>query len=240
MKYKILIADDEKEILEVLELYLENEGYHVIKAENGLEAWMAINKEEIDMAILDIMMPKIDGFKLIKKIRQSNNIPVIILSAKNCDSDKILGLGLGADDYVSKPFNPLEIVARVNAQLRRFYSLSNNKSYSTKKTIKIGDVELNTEECTLKAKDYYVDLTSREYKIIKFLMEASGKVLTKKQIFENVWEDSFIDDASTIMVHISNIRNKIEEDAKNPIYLKTIKGLGYKFTKKVLADEYKE
>lgn len=240
MKYKILIADDEKEILEVLELYLENEGYHVIKAENGLEAWMAINKEEIDMAILDIMMPEIDGFKLLKKIREGNNIPVIILSAKNCDSDKILGLGLGADDYVSKPFNPLEIVARVNAQLRRFYSLSNNKSYSIKKTIKIGDIELNTEECTLKVKDYYVDLTSTEFKIIKFLMEASGRVLTKKQIFENVWEDSFIDDASTIMVHISNIRNKIEEDAKNPIYLKTIKGLGYKFTKRVFADEYKE
>ena len=240
MSYKILIADDEEEILEVLELYLENDGYSVIKAENGIKALSIINKEKIDMAIIDIMMPGLDGLKLIKKIRENNNIPVIILSAKNCDSDKILGLGLGADDYVIKPFNPLEIVARVNAQLRRFYNLNLSSANEIKDIIKIGDIELNAEEGTLKVKDNYIELTSREYKIIKLLMEAPGRIFTKKQIFENVWDECFLGDDSTIMVHISNIRNKIEEDSKKPVYLKTIKGLGYKFEKKVIENETKK
>jgi len=235
----ILIADDESEILEVLELYLENDGFSVIKAANGLEALNAINQEKIDMAIIDIMMPEIDGLRLLKKIREQSNIPVIILSAKGCDNDKILGLGLGADDYVSKPFNPLEIVARVNAQLRRFYNLNPDKNNKSTNIIKIGDIELNTGENTLKYKDKYVELTSREYKIIKLLMESPGRVLTKKQIFENAWDDYFVEDDSTIMVHISNIRSKIEEDSKKPVYLKTIKGLGYKFEKKVVINEEK-
>lgn len=235
----ILITDDESEILEVLELYLENDGFSVIKAANGLEALNAIKQEKIDMAIIDIMMPEIDGLRLLKKIREQSNIPVIILSAKGCDNDKILGLGLGADDYVSKPFNPLEIVARVNAQLRRFYNLNPDKNNKSTNIIKIGDIELNTGENTLKYKDKYVELTSREYKIIKLLMESPGRVFTKKQIFENAWGDYFVEDDSTIMVHISNIRSKIEEDSKKPVYLKTIKGLGYKFEKKVVINEEK-
>lgn len=153
----ILIADDESEILEALELYLENDGFSVIKAANGLEALNAIKQEKIDMAIIDIMMPEIDGLRLLKKIREQSNIPVIILSAKGCDNDKILGLGLGADDYVSKPFNPLEIVARVNAQLRRFYNLNPDKNNKSTNIIKIGDIELNTGENTLKYKDKYVE-----------------------------------------------------------------------------------
>lgn len=240
MPYTVLIADDEKEILEVLELYLENENYKVIKANNGLEALNFINQEKIDAAIIDIMMPEVDGLKLLKKIREKSNIPVLILSAKGCDNDKILGLGLGADDYVSKPFNPLEIVARVNAQLRRFYNLNPNKSTRANPIIKIGDIELNIDENTLKVKNKYIELTSREYKIIKLLMESPGRIFTKKQIFENAWDDYFLGDDNTIMVHISNIRNKIEEDSKKPVYLKTIKGLGYKFEKKVAVNEEKE
>lgn len=240
MSNTILIADDESEILEVLELYLENDGFLVLKANNGLEALNVVNQEKIDIAIIDIMMPEIDGLKLLKRIRERSNIPVIILSAKGCDNDKILGLGLGADDYVSKPFNPLEIVARVNAQLRRFYNLNPNKSHKAKNIIKIGDIELNTDESTLKVKDSYVELTSMEYKIIKLLMVSAGRIFTKKQIFESSWNDHFMGDDSTIMVHISNIRNKIEEDSRKPIYLKTIKGLGYKFEKKVVINEEKE
>lgn len=240
MSYTVLIADDEKEILEVLELYLENENYTVIKANNGLVALNFINHENIDAAIIDIMMPEVDGLKLLKKIREKSNIPVIILSAKGCDNDKILGLGLGADDYVSKPFNPLEIVARVNAQLRRFYNLNPNKSLRANSIIKIGDIELNEDENTLKVKNKYIELTSREYRIIKLLMESPGRIFTKKQIFENAWDDYFLGDDNTIMVHISNIRNKIEEDSKKPVYLKTIKGLGYKFEKKVAVNEEKE
>ena len=233
MSNTILIADDESEILEVLDLYLKNDGFSVIKAANGLDALNAITQEKIDMAVIDIMMPAIDGLKLLKKIREQSNIPVIILSAKSCDNDKILGLGLGADDYVCKPFNPLEIVARVNAQLRRFYNLNPDKNSNSINIIQIGDIELNTIENTLKYKDKYIELTSREYKIIKLLMSSPGRIFTKKQIFESAWNDYFLEDDSTIMVHISNIRSKIEEDSKKPVYLKTIKGLGYKFEKKV-------
>lgn len=237
MPNTILIADDESEILEVLELYLENDGFSVIKASNGLEALNAINHDKIDMAVIDIMMPEINGLTLLKRIREDSNIPVIILSAKDCDSDKILGLGLGADDYVSKPFNPLEIVARVNAQLRRFYNLNPSKA---KSIIKIGDIELNADESTLKVKDNYIELTSTEYKIIKLLMSSPGRIFTKKQIFESAWDDYLVGDDSTIMVHISNIRNKIEVDSRKPIYLKTIKGLGYKFEKKVVINAEKK
>ena len=239
MPYTILIADDEKEILEILELYLEKDGFIVLKAFNGLEALNIINHNKIDIAVIDIMMPEIDGLRLLKKIREKSNIPVIVLSAKDQDSDKILGLGLGADDYVSKPFNPLEITARVQAQLRRFYNFNPVKR-NDNNIICIGDIELNTEEYTLKVKNKYVELTSREYKIIKLLMESPGRVFTKKQIFERAWDDYFIGDDSTIMVHISNIRSKIEEDSKNPKYLKTIKGLGYKFEKRVFTDDEKK
>ncbi len=182
------------------------------------------------------MMPIIDGFKLIKKIREEHNLPVIILSAKNQDTDKILGLGLGADDYVVKPFNPLEVLARVEAQLRRFYNL-NSDSKNAQKMIKIGEIELDIFSNTLKKRDNEVILTSVEYKIIKLLMENAGRVFTKKEIFETVWEEYFMGDDNTIMVHMSNLREKIEEDSRKPIYLKTVRGLGYKFEKKVISNE---
>lgn len=236
MAYKILIADDDEDILEILELYLEKDGLEVVKAINGQKAWGIIEKGKIDMAIIDVMMPIIDGFKLIKKIRGEHNIPVIILSAKNQDTDKILGLGLGADDYVVKPFNPLEVVARVEAQLRRFYNL-NSDSKNVQKIIKIGEMELDIFSNTLKKRDNEVILTSVEYKIIKLLMENAGRIFTKKEIFETVWEDYFMGDDNTIMVHMSNLREKIEDDSRKPIYLKTVRGLGYKFEKKVISNE---
>ncbi|WP_454052741.1 response regulator transcription factor [Clostridium sp. Marseille-Q7071] len=236
MAYKILIADDDEDILEILELYLEKDGFEVIKAINGQKAWEFIEKGKIDMAIVDVMMPIIDGFKLVKKIREEHNLPVIILSAKNQDTDKILGLGLGADDYVVKPFNPLEVVARVEAQLRRFYNL-NSDSKNVQKIIKIGEIELDIFSNTLRKRDNEVILTSVEYKIIKLLMENAGRVFTKKEIFETVWEDYFMGDDNTIMVHMSNLREKIEEDSRKPIYLKTVRGLGYKFEKKVISNE---
>ncbi|KNF08119.1 response regulator GtcR [Gottschalkia purinilytica] len=236
MSYKILIADDEEEILEILELYLEKDGFEVIKAVDGKKAWDIINEINIDMAIIDIMMPSINGFKLIKKIRENYNIPVIFLSAKTQDEDKILGLGLGADDYVTKPFNPLEVVARVDAQLRRYYNL-NYHNKNVEQIIKIGEIELDIFSNIVKKNNKEIVLTSVEYKILKLLMENSGRVLTKKEIFEIVWEDNFIGDNNIIMVHISNLREKIEKNSRKPIYLKTIRGLGYKFEKKVTSNE---
>jgi DNA-binding response OmpR family regulator len=239
LKYRILIADDEEDILEILELYLEKDGFEVVKAVDGLKAWSIIEKGNIDMAILDIMMPLMDGFKLTKRIRESHNMPVIILSAKNQDADKILGLGLGADDYVTKPFNPLEVIARINAQLRRFYNLNSNYN-NIKRIIEIGNVRLDTLCSTVSVKEKEIDLTSVEYKILKLLVENAGRVFTKKEIFESVWEDYFVNDDNAIMVHMSNLRDKIELDSRKPIYLKTIRGLGYKFEKKVAKNEEKE
>ena len=232
MKYKVLICDDEKEILEILELYLGKEGYEVIKAADGLEALKKIQENnDLNLAILDIMMPHVDGYKLVKEIRKLYSIPIIMLSAKNQDSDKILGLDLGADDYITKPFNPLEIVARVNAQIRRMYKLSASESNS--EVIKIGDVELDSYNVMVTVRGKEIELTSIEYGILKFLMENSGRILTKNQIFEAVWNEEFLSGDNTIMVHISRLRDKIEEDSRNPIYLKTVRGLGYKFEKKV-------
>lgn len=232
MGYKILICDDEKEILEILELYLGKEGYEIVKASDGLDALGRIKEhKDLDLAILDIMMPHVDGYKLVKEIRNLYNIPIIILSAKNQDSDKILGLDLGADDYITKPFNPLEIVARVNAQIRRVYRLSAKEENNSK--ITIGDIELDTYNVKVVVRGEEIELTSIEYGILKFLMENSGRILTKNQIFEAVWNEAFLSGDNTIMVHISRLRDKIELDSRSPVYLKTVRGLGYKFEKKV-------
>lgn len=235
MKYKILICDDEKEILEILELYLEKEGYEIVKAADGLDALEKINSnKDLDLAILDIMMPHVDGFTLVKEVRSLYNIPIIILSAKNQDSDKILGLDLGADDYITKPFNPLEIVARVNAQIRRVHKLCANDD--DQKVVQIGDIILDSYNVRVTVRGEEIELTSIEYGILKYLMDNAGRILTKNQIFEAVWNEQFLSGDNTIMVHISRLRDKIEVDSKTPVYLKTVRGLGYKFEKKVGKD----
>ncbi|MGG7176710.1 response regulator transcription factor [Clostridium paraputrificum] len=232
MGYRVLICDDEKEILEILDLYLGKEGYEIVKASDGLDALDKIKEnKDLDLAILDIMMPYVDGYKLVKEIRKLHSIPIMMLSAKNQDSDKILGLDLGADDYITKPFNPLEVVARVNAQIRRVYKLSAKEDKS--ESIIIGEVELDTYNVRVIVRGEEIELTSIEYGILKYLMENSGRILTKNQIFEAVWNEEFLSGDNTIMVHISRLRDKIEEDSRNPIYLKTVRGLGYKFEKKV-------
>ena len=231
MGYKILICDDEKEILELIELYLGKEGYSVVKVNDGQEALEKVkNDTDFDLAIVDIMMPRVDGYRVIKEIRKLYNIPIIMLSAKNQDSDKILGLDLGADDYITKPFNPLELVARVNAQIRRVYKLSAKENACLK--IVIGDIELDTYNVKLIVRGKEVEVTSIEYGILKYLMENAGRILTKNQIFEAVWNEAFLSGDNTIMVHISRLRDKIEEDSRNPVYLKTVRGLGYKFEKR--------
>ncbi|WBW96935.1 response regulator transcription factor [Oceanirhabdus sp. W0125-5] len=232
MDYKVLVVDDDREIVEVLELYLENAGYEILKAYDGLSALNILRKEEVHLALIDIMMPEINGFNLIKRIRNEKNIPVIFISAKREDSDKILGLSLGADDYITKPFNPMEIIARVNAQLRRAYNLKIEVSEENEKTkIQVGDLTLDTTTCEVWIKDREITLTSVEFKILKLFMENINQVFTKKQIYEKVWNEYYNSDEGTIMTHISNLREKIEDNPKKPTYLKTIRGLGYKIQK---------
>jgi DNA-binding response OmpR family regulator len=232
-KYTILLADDEKEIVDLLTLYLENAGFSVIGAYNGKEALDLLTGKdtEIDAAVLDIMMPEMDGYTLVKKIRETSNIPIIFLSARSDDSGKILGLDIGADDYITKPFNPLEITARVQAQLRRYYRLNTPAAAITNR-ISAGELVLDKESCSLAKNGQDIPLTAIEYKILCLLMENRGKVFTKSRIYEHVWDGGFYEsDDNTIMVHISKLRDKIEDDPRNPQYLKTIRGLGYRFEK---------
>lgn len=226
MGFSILVADDEQGIIDFVTLYLEKDGYTVFTATNGEDAWAHIQQEKIDLAILDIMMPKMNGYQLIKKIRAEKNIPIIFLTAKDASADKVLGLDIGADDYVTKPFDPLELVARVSAQLRRFYSLGAQEINSPKK-IELHDLTLDLEQCLLFKGNEQIALTSIEFKILWLLMSSPGRVFTKKQIYEAVWEDTYIVDDNNIMVYISRLREKLgtrEEES----YIQTIRGLGYK------------
>lgn len=195
-----------------------------------MEAQQKIREQPVDLAILDIMMPGMDGLQLLKSIRGSHNFPVLFLSAKSQDHDKILGLELGADDYIAKPFNPLEVVARVNALLRRVhhFDVPAPSPEPEAKQLVLGALTLDLKECVLYVSGEPVMLTSTEYKILKLMMEEPGRVFTRKRIYEAVWEDFYMYEDNSIMVHISNIREKIERDSKKPEYLKTIRGLGYK------------
>ncbi|APO45557.1 response regulator transcription factor [Paenibacillus xylanexedens] len=228
MRYTVLIADDEPEIVELLQLYLEKD-YTIKTAVNGAEALQCIRSTQIDLVILDIMMPVMDGLQLIKQIRATYHMPVLFLSAKSQDHDKILGLGLGADDYIAKPFNPLEIVARVEALLRRVNQFDAAEIPEAKEqNLVLGDLTLDRSQCILFRSGNPVTLTSTEYKIMELLLDQPGRVFTRKKIYEAVWGDYYAHEDSTIMVHISNIREKIERDSRQPEYLKTIRGLGYK------------
>jgi len=221
----ILIVEDEQDIRELLEIHLSKEGYKIFTAEDGEQALDLFQNKDIDIALLDVMIPKIDGFKVLKKIRETSEIPVIFITAREEESDKILGLGLGADDYVIKPFSPIEIIARVNAQLRRYYKYSNKTHKSG--TI-IGELMLDKESCSIYKNKIELALNPKEYRLLSFILENPGKVYTKKQLYEIVWGEPYYGDSNTIMVHISHIREKIEDDAKSPKYLKTIRGIGYK------------
>jgi DNA-binding response OmpR family regulator len=229
--HTILIADDEKELVEVLTLYLEKEGYQIVKAHSGREALAVLGRDDIDLAVLDIMMPEMDGFQVVKEIRLKRNIPIILLSARFHDNDKILGLGLGADDYMTKPFNPLEVIARIQAQLRRYYHLNPGmESGKPSHTLTIGALSLDKSSCQLYKNGAAIPLTSTEFKLLCMLMEYPDRVFTKKQIYESVWGDFYAADDNTVMVCISKLRDKIESDSEQP-YLVTIRGLGYKMRK---------
>lgn len=229
--YRILIAEDDEDIVKVLRLYLENEGYEVHSAQNGRIAFEMLKEEPADLGIFDIMMPEMDGYELIREVRKTSDMPIIVLSAKQEDADKIIGLDLGADDYLVKPFNPLEIVARVRAQLRRYYRMGHGReSEETKKTeLKSGDLRIDLQSLTLYKNDEEISLTPTELKILICLMQHPGRVFTKVQIGKFVNMSYIGSDDNSLMVHISNLREKIEEDPRHPQYLLTVRGLGYKF-----------
>jgi DNA-binding response OmpR family regulator len=225
----ILIAEDENDIRNLLKLQLEQEGYIVFAAKDGIEALEIMKSNVIDLAILDVMMPRLDGFNLLRKIRETSKIPVIFLTARGDDMDKILGLGIGADDYLVKPFSMAELLARVGAQLRRNHEYSSQKSQTFSK-IEYGSLCLDKEACCVYKDDILVELNAKEYLLLKYLMENPERVFTKKQLYAAVWDEDIYYDDNTIMVHISHLRKKIE-DPKNPEYIKTIRGIGYKFHK---------
>ena len=227
----VLVVDDDKEIVDAIEIYLKNEGIGVIKAYDGIQAIQALMENEIHLILMDIMMPKMNGYELTKKIREITNIPIIILSAKTLDSEKILGLDLGADDYLTKPFNPLEVVARVKSLLRRCYEFKLDNIEESKKILKVGELVLNEETVSLTKNGEEIQLTPTEFKILALLMSNPGRVYTKVQIYENINGEYFKNDDGALMVHIYRIREKVEDDSKNPMYLKTVRGLGYKIEK---------
>lgn len=217
----ILIAEDDKDIVELLALYLESSNYNVFKSYNGVDALEIFNNNAIDLVLADVMMEKMDGYELVKEIRKVSDVPVIFVSAKNEDNDRILGLNLGADAYITKPFNPLEVLAYINALFRRLSS--NNKN------ILIGDIKLDLETYQVYKKDKLLNLTTAEIKILALLMKNPGKVFTKYQLYENI-NNNLGDDDNTIMVHISNLRSKLDD--KDSKYIVTVRGLGYKFENK--------
>ena len=230
MGYRILIADDEAEIRDLLRLYLEKDGYEVLEAADGLETMESVKRENPDLLLLDIMMPGLDGYRVLRNIRETNNIPVIMLSAKGTNTDKILGLDLGADDYITKPFEPLEAVARVNSHIRRFYSLGAGADLHKKvKELRTGDLCLDSEACLVYRGDEVIELTSIEFKILQLFMEEPGKVFTKQQIYERAWGDEYMASDNSVMVGISKLRTKLEHNGKE--YIKTIRGLGYRMEK---------
>lgn len=230
MEYHILLAEDDADIVQLLTLYLENEGWKVYAAPDGAAALELAEKEHIDLAVLDLMMPRMNGYELTRRLRAKSNLPILILSAKNQDSDKILGLDMGADDYLTKPFNPLEIVARIKANLRRFYQLGGNAAQA--EVLHVGELALDTVSMSLTKAGVPIQVTPTELKILAQLMRSPGRIYTKVQLYEAISGAYFESDDNTMMVHISNLRDKIEDDPKRPVYIKTIRGLGYKIEAK--------
>ncbi|EKQ58151.1 response regulator transcription factor [Clostridium sp. Maddingley MBC34-26] len=233
-KGTILIVDDEKEIRDLVDIYLKSDGYNTITACDGLEALNLIKENEIDLIILDVMMPNLNGIEACLKIREMKEMPIIMLSAKSEDIDKILGLNMGADDYLTKPFNPLELVARVKSQLRRFHKFSKKADSSDtndENIIQIEDLVINLETHEVSLGDNLLKLTPTEFDILSLLAQSRGKVFSIENIYESVWNQEFMTSDNTVMVHIRKIREKIEENPRNPRFIKTVWGVGYKIEK---------
>ncbi len=227
--YQILLCDDEKDIVNALKIYLENENYSFLEACNGEEAVRIVREQEVHLVVMDIMMPVMDGIQAMVEIRKSSNVPVILLTAKGEDADKILGLNIGADDYITKPFHPMEVCARVKSQLRRYMQLGSGNS--TSNLLQIGGIELNDVRKQVMVDGEEISLTPTEYDILKLLMQNPGKVFAPKEIYERVWKDLPYGSESTVAVHIRHLREKIEINPAEPRYLKVVWGQGYKFEK---------
>ena len=228
--YNILVCDDDKDIVEAIDIYLSKEGYNVIKAYDGMEAMEILKKEDIQLLLIYVMMPRLDGIRATLKIREKSSIPIIILSAKSEDSDKIIGLDVGADDYVTKPFNPLELIARVKSQIRRYTRLG-TIAESKSNVYSVGGLEIDDECKEVKVDGEIVKLTPFEYNILLFLVKNPGRVFTIDQIYEAVWNEEAVAADNTVAVHIRHIREKIEINPKEPRYLKVVWGVGYKIEK---------
>ncbi len=229
--YNVLVCDDDREIVEAIEIYLSQEGYKVLKAYDGEEALKVLDREKVDLLIIDVMMPKLDGIRATLKIREKKNMPIIILSAKSEDADKILGLNVGADDYMTKPFNPLELTARVKSQLRRYTQLGSTIDKSNQAVYAVGGLSIDDEQKEVTVDGEPVRLTPIEYNILLLLVKNQGRVFSTNQIYESIWEEEAIAADNTVAVHIRHIREKIEINPKEPRYLKVVWGLGYKVEK---------
>ena len=231
MNYNILVVDDDKEIVDAIGIYLSSEGMNVYRAYDGIEAIETLVENNIHLIIMDIMMPKMDGIRATLKIREEKNIPIILLSAKSDDTDKILGLNMGADDYITKPFNPLELIARVKSQLRRYVSLGNFIEVKNEAVLKSGGLELNKDTKEVLVDGESVRLTPIEFKILELLLQNKGIVFSMEDIYEKVWNEPSYNIDNTVAVHIRRIREKIEINPKDPKYLKVVWGIGYKIEK---------
>ena len=229
--YTILICDDDRDIVSALDIYLTSEGYQTVKAYNGREALKAVEQREIHLILMDIMMPELDGIRATAKLREENNVPIILLTAKSEDTDKILGLNIGADDYITKPFNPLELVARVKSQLRRYTQLGNLNQQNSSQVYKCGGLMINDENKEVTVDGEPIKLTPIEYNILLLLVKNAGKVFSIDQIYEKIWNEDAIGADNTVAVHIRHIREKIEINPKEPRYLKVVWGVGYKIEK---------
>lgn len=225
----ILIAEDEEDIRNLLKIHLEANGYQVFPCSNGLQALEIVEKQEMHLAILDVMMPVLDGYQVLKRIRETSDIPVLFLTARDQDMDKVLGLGLGADDYLTKPFSMAELLARVAAHLRRYQRYTETMGQT--QVLSYGDLKLDKGSCTAYVSGQPVILNAKEYKLLLHFMESPEKVFTKKQLYAAAWDHDYYFDDNTIMVHISHLRNKIEADPQNPSYIMTVRGIGYKLHK---------
>ena len=227
----ILVCDDDKDIVDAIDIYLTQEGYQVLKAYNGEEAIKVLKEKEVDLLIIDVMMPRLDGIRATLKIREEMSLPIIILSAKSEDADKILGLNIGADDYMTKPFNPLELVARVKSQLRRYTQLGSTSKEDSKYEFKTGGLVIRDDLKRVTVDGETVKLTPIEYNILLLLVKNQGKVFSLNQIYESIWNEEAIGADNTVAVHIRHIREKIEINPKEPRYLKVVWGVGYKVEK---------